>query len=176
VGANPGIETQGTELDTGLKLGELLPLNTYWEMTRGLYRPFECSLRSGTSDVYTHEMPGGQYTNLKFQSQSLGLEEQWEEVKLSYAMANRVLGDIVKVSVVRSQSVGWRFRSRRSSMARDIWSRFLTACRYAATRVGVVLPGCVMLAHPLHSPPPHQGDALREKTDPHLRRLVVCIR
>lgn len=67
-------------------------------MTRGLYRPFECSLRSGTSDVYTHEMPGGQYTNLKFQSQSLGLDEQWEEVKLSYAMANRVLGDIVKVS------------------------------------------------------------------------------
>ena len=46
-------------------------------------------------------MPGGQYTNLKFQSQSLGLEEQWEEVKLSYAMANRVLGDIVKVSASR---------------------------------------------------------------------------
>ena len=45
-------------------------------------------------------MPGGQYTNLKFQSQSLGLEEQWEEVKLSYAMANRVLGDIVKVSAL----------------------------------------------------------------------------
>jgi pyruvate carboxylase len=92
------VSTQGTELDTGLSLAEVLPLNTYWEQTRGLYRPFECSLRSGTTDVYTHEMPGGQYTNLKFQSQSLGLEEQWEDVKLSYAMANRVLGDIVKVT------------------------------------------------------------------------------
>ena len=57
----------------GLPNWQVLKMNEYWEQTRGLYRPFECSLRSGTSDVFSHEMPGGQYTNLKFQATSLGL-------------------------------------------------------------------------------------------------------
>eukprot|EP00241_Pyramimonas_parkeae_P000178 CAMPEP_0114243830 /NCGR_PEP_ID=MMETSP0058-20121206/11004_1 /TAXON_ID=36894 /ORGANISM="Pyramimonas parkeae, CCMP726" /LENGTH=1264 /DNA_ID=CAMNT_0001356707 /DNA_START=106 /DNA_END=3901 /DNA_ORIENTATION=- len=92
------VSAEGGKLDTRLKLDEVLPLAEYWEQARGLYRPYECSLRSGTSDVYTHEMPGGQYTNLKFQASSLGLEDQWDSVKLGYAMANRVLGDIVKVT------------------------------------------------------------------------------
>jgi len=89
---------QGNDWDTGLKLDEILPLITYWEQVRGLYQPYECSLRSGTSDVYMHEMPGGQYTNLKFQASTMGLADQWDKVKVGYAMANRVLGDIVKVT------------------------------------------------------------------------------
>lgn len=67
------------------------------EQTRALYTPFEATLKATSSDVYYHQMPGGQYTNLKFQAQSLGLGDQWEKVKTSYAAANRALGDIVKV-------------------------------------------------------------------------------
>ncbi|KAA6420341.1 MAG: pyruvate carboxylase [Trebouxia sp. A1-2] len=88
----------GTDLDTGINPNQLARLNTFWEQTRGLYAPFESDLRSTSSDVYQHEMPGGQYTNLKFQSLSLGLGEQWEKVKTAYAQANRALGDIVKVT------------------------------------------------------------------------------
>lgn len=64
--------TQGTELDTGLNLAQVSKLSVFWEQTRELYSPFESSLRSSSADVYYHEMPGGQYTNLKFQSLSLG--------------------------------------------------------------------------------------------------------
>ncbi|KAL3135464.1 hypothetical protein ABBQ38_005949 [Trebouxia sp. C0009 RCD-2024] len=83
---------------TGINPGQLARLNTFWEQTRGLYAPFESDVRSASSDVYQHEMPGGQFTNLKFQSLSLGLGEQWEQVKAAYAQANRALGDIVKVT------------------------------------------------------------------------------
>jgi len=92
------VSTEGTGMDTGLQLSQVLKMNEYWDQARGLYRPYECSLRSGTTDVYSHEMPGGQYTNLKFQAASMGLGAQWEKVKLAYAMANDVLGDIVKVT------------------------------------------------------------------------------
>lgn len=86
-------------LETGIKPEAILPLVAFWEQTRGLYAPFEADMRAGSSDVYLHEMPGGQYTNLKFQAYSLGLgSERWEEVKIAYAAANRVLGDIVKVT------------------------------------------------------------------------------
>ena len=88
----------GTELDTGINAEELLPLIDYWDLTRTVYSPFESTLRSPSSEVYYHEMPGGQYTNLKFQAQSLGLGEEWQRVKDAYAAANRALGDIVKVT------------------------------------------------------------------------------
>ena len=87
-----------TPQDTGINANSILGLSSYWEQVRQLYSPFESGLLSGSSDVYIHEMPGGQYTNLKFQSQSLGLGNNWEEVKVSYAAANRVLGNIVKVT------------------------------------------------------------------------------
>jgi pyruvate carboxylase len=58
---------------------------------------FESNMRYCSSDVYQHEMPGGQYTNLKFQAASLGLGDSWGKVQQSYAAANRALGDIVKV-------------------------------------------------------------------------------
>ncbi|MEM9696502.1 MAG: biotin/lipoyl-containing protein, partial [Myxococcota bacterium] len=73
-------------------------LNAYWEVARGLYAPFETGLTGYAPDLYEHEIPGGQYTNLRFQAQQLGLLERWEDVKRSYAAANRLLGDIVKVT------------------------------------------------------------------------------
>jgi len=90
--------TAQTELDTGLDLAEVSAVNEYWEECRGIYAPFESGQKSGSADVYVHEMPGGQYTNLLYQSSQLGLSGQWGQVKKSYAEANRLLGDIVKVT------------------------------------------------------------------------------
>eukprot|EP00188_Purpureofilum_apyrenoidigerum_P004536 Plantae.Rhodophyta-Purpureofilum_apyrenoidigerum.ctg5190.p1 GENE.Plantae.Rhodophyta-Purpureofilum_apyrenoidigerum.ctg5190~~Plantae.Rhodophyta-Purpureofilum_apyrenoidigerum.ctg5190.p1 ORF type:complete len:594 (-),score=120.54 Plantae.Rhodophyta-Purpureofilum_apyrenoidigerum.ctg5190:589-2370(-) len=73
-------------------------LHDYWDTLRGHYAPFEQGARSTAVDVFEHEMPGGQYTNLMFQSQSLGLAKQWKDVKKAYADANRILGNIVKVT------------------------------------------------------------------------------
>ncbi|CBN79581.1 pyruvate carboxylase [Ectocarpus siliculosus] len=84
-------------LDTGLDMDEITKVNDYWEECRGLYAPFESGQKSGSADVYNHEMPGGQYTNLLFQSQQLGLSGRWPHIKRAYASANRLLGDIIKV-------------------------------------------------------------------------------
>lgn len=90
--------TTGSEFDTGISLTDANVLNEYWEECRGLYAPFESGQKSGSADVYIHEMPGGQYTNLMYQSTQLGLSGQWSQVKKAYAMANRLLGDIIKVT------------------------------------------------------------------------------
>jgi pyruvate carboxylase len=90
--------TAGTPLETGINLGQLQDLNDYWQQVRELYSCFDPGLTSGSSDVYMHEMPGGQYTNLLFQSRSLGLGDQWPRIKKAYAEANQVLGNIVKVT------------------------------------------------------------------------------
>lgn len=89
---------QNTPLDTGISLKDISTINDYWEDVRGLYGPWESGQKSGSSDVYLHEMPGGQYTNLLFQSQQLGLTGQWPAVKDAYAEANELLGRIVKVT------------------------------------------------------------------------------
>ncbi|KAG5179986.1 putative carboxylase [Tribonema minus] len=89
---------KGSELDTGLDMDQIAAVNDYWEEARGLYAPFESGQKSGSADVYNHEMPGGQYTNLLFQSQQLGLSGQWSQIKKAYASANRLLGDIIKVT------------------------------------------------------------------------------
>lgn len=89
---------KGTQYDTGINAAELNAINEYWEGCRELYAPFESGQKSGSADVYMHEMPGGQYTNLLFQSQQLGLAGQWPSIKKAYAAANRLLGDIVKVT------------------------------------------------------------------------------
>ena len=65
---------------------------------RAQYRAFESDLRFGASEVYLHEMPGGQFTNLKEQARSLGLEARWHEVARTYAEVNMLFGDIVKVT------------------------------------------------------------------------------
>jgi pyruvate carboxylase len=87
-----------TARDTGMSLAEIQGLANYWEQARGLYAPFESGLKSGSSDVYFHEMPGGQYTNLQFQARQLGLAERWPAIKHAYAAANRLCGDIIKVT------------------------------------------------------------------------------
>mmetsp|Transcript_33331 Transcript_33331/g.39165 ORF Transcript_33331/g.39165 Transcript_33331/m.39165 type:complete len:1200 (+) Transcript_33331:86-3685(+) len=80
-----------------IKIDDLSGLNDYWSIIKKHYSPFE-QIVSGSSDVFKHQMPGGQYTNLMFQSQSMGLSHQWNKVKDSYHDANLVLGDIVKVT------------------------------------------------------------------------------
>jgi pyruvate carboxylase len=87
-----------TERDTGLDQTALDDLSRYWAAVRDLYYPFEEGLKAPGPDVYQHEMPGGQYTNLRQQSKSLGLEQRWPEVCEAYATANRLVGDIVKVT------------------------------------------------------------------------------
>ncbi|MCA9651488.1 MAG: pyruvate carboxylase [Myxococcales bacterium] len=89
---------RGTPRDTGLTLEVLQGLENYWEQARQLYAPFESGLKSGSTDVYFHEMPGGQYTNLQFQARQLGLAERWPAIKRAYAQANHLLGDLVKVT------------------------------------------------------------------------------
>jgi pyruvate carboxylase len=87
----------GTDLATDLDPKRLNALNEYWEEARAMYAPFESGQLTGGADVYEHEMPGGQLTNLLYQSKQLGLSGQWSKIKHAYAGANRLLGDIVKV-------------------------------------------------------------------------------
>ena len=87
-----------TERDTGLDVGAIREMSNYWEAVRHQYAAFESGLEAPASEVYLHEMPGGQFTNLKAQARSLGLEERWHEVAQAYADANRMFGDIVKVT------------------------------------------------------------------------------
>ncbi|MDR1990492.1 MAG: pyruvate carboxylase [Acidobacteriaceae bacterium] len=87
-----------TDRDTGLDLRALDNLSTYWAAVRELYYPFEEGLKAPGPDVYRHEMPGGQYTNLRQQARNLGLEHRWDEVCDAYAAANQLVGDIVKVT------------------------------------------------------------------------------
>ncbi|WP_127903409.1 pyruvate carboxylase [Solirhodobacter olei] len=87
-----------TPRDTGLDITAIRRLSNYWELVRGQYTAFESGLPAPASEVYLHEMPGGQFTNLKAQARSLGLEERWHEVAQTYADVNRMFGDIVKVT------------------------------------------------------------------------------
>jgi pyruvate carboxylase len=87
-----------TERDTELDLRALDEISRYWAAVRELYYPFEEGLKAPESDVYNHEMPGGQYTNLKQQANSLGLGGRWQEVCDAYVTANQLVGDIVKVT------------------------------------------------------------------------------
>ena len=87
-----------TERDTGLDIAEIRKISGYWEQARAQYSAFESGLQAPASEVYLHEMPGGQFTNLKAQARSLGLEERWEDVAQTYADVNQMFGDIVKVT------------------------------------------------------------------------------
>uniref|UniRef100_A0A672MDW0 pyruvate carboxylase n=1 Tax=Sinocyclocheilus grahami TaxID=75366 RepID=A0A672MDW0_SINGR len=92
--------TKGTKLDTGVSLDRVFDYSEYWEVARGLYTPFDCTatMKSGNADVYENEIPGGQYTNLHFQAHSMGLGNKFKEVKKAYAEANKLLGDLIKVT------------------------------------------------------------------------------
>jgi pyruvate carboxylase len=87
-----------TNRDTGLDPDAIRRLSFYWEGVRTQYAAFESDLQSGASEVYLHEMPGGQFTNLREQAHSLGLESRWHEVARAYRDANDLFGDIVKVT------------------------------------------------------------------------------
>jgi pyruvate carboxylase len=87
-----------TDRDTGLDIAAIREISNYWEAVRSQYAAFESGLPAPASEVYLHEMPGGQFTNLKAQARSLGLEERWHEVAQAYADANQMFGDIVKVT------------------------------------------------------------------------------
>lgn len=84
---------------SGLDQGAVRELSHYWEQVRRGYSAFESDIRSGTSDVYIHAMPGGQYTNLREQARGLGVaDERWPDVATAYAQVNEMFGDIVKVT------------------------------------------------------------------------------
>jgi pyruvate carboxylase len=89
---------RNTERDTGLDQQALDELSRYWAGVRELYYPFEEALKAPGPDVYQHEMPGGQYTNLRQQARNLGLEQRWPQICAAYAAANALFGDIVKVT------------------------------------------------------------------------------
>ena len=88
----------GSERDPGLDTETIRRISFYWEAVRNQYAAFESDLKGPASEVYLHEMPGGQFTNLKEQARSLGLETRWHEVAQAYADVNRMFGDIVKVT------------------------------------------------------------------------------
>ena len=89
---------QGTERDTGLDLDQLQHLTDYWEDIRKRYDSFEAGIKCPATDIYRYEIPGGQYTNLKPQVESLGLGDRFTDVKENYRVVNQMLGDIVKVT------------------------------------------------------------------------------
>ena len=87
-----------TSRDTELNIDDIRLINNYWEHVRDQYAAFESGSSAPASEVYLHEMPGGQFTNLKAQARSLGLEEKWPEIAKTYADVNQMFGDIVKVT------------------------------------------------------------------------------
>ncbi|HWV19587.1 MAG TPA: pyruvate carboxylase [Devosia sp.] len=89
---------EGSDRDPQLDPRAIRQISFYWEAVRTQYRAFESDLKGGASEVYLHEMPGGQFTNLKEQARSLGLETRWHEVAQTYADVNKMFGDIVKVT------------------------------------------------------------------------------
>jgi pyruvate carboxylase len=87
-----------TPRDTGLDLDALNVCADYWEVVRTWYAAFDTGPKSGTAGVYLHEMPGGQFTNLKEQAESMGLGDRWPEIARMYRDVNLAFGDIVKVT------------------------------------------------------------------------------
>ncbi|MFD1344680.1 pyruvate carboxylase [Litorisediminicola beolgyonensis] len=87
-----------TERDTGLDISAIREISDYWQQVRLQYAAFESAMQSPASEVYLHEMPGGQFTNLRAQARSMGLEERWPEIARTYADVNQMFGDIVKVT------------------------------------------------------------------------------
>jgi pyruvate carboxylase len=87
-----------TRRDTGLEFDALQATADYWEQVRRCYFPFESGQLAASAEVYRHEMPGGQYTNLQKQAEALGLGDRWHDVCRAYAEVNRLFGDIIKVT------------------------------------------------------------------------------
>ena len=102
---NLGTIVEMLEGASGVDANALRDISDYWEKVRGFYAAFESDMRAGASEVYVHEMPGGQFTNLKEQARAMGLAGRWHEVARAYAEVNAMFGDIVKVTP-SSKAVG----------------------------------------------------------------------
>ncbi|MBF0614745.1 MAG: pyruvate carboxylase [Magnetococcales bacterium] len=89
---------RNTPHDTGLDIESIRSISTYWEQVRRHYAGFESRQYAGASEVYLHEMPGGQFTNLRQQARSLGIDAHWDQVAHAYARVNELFGDIPKVT------------------------------------------------------------------------------
>ncbi|MDH3666100.1 MAG: pyruvate carboxylase [Paracoccaceae bacterium] len=96
---------QHQERETGLNLDAVRDISSYWEEVRAMYAGFESDMRSGTAEVYLHEMPGGQVTNLRAQARAMGLEDRWHDVARAYAEVNAMFGDVIKVTPI-AKTVG----------------------------------------------------------------------
>ncbi|PNG27087.1 pyruvate carboxylase [Methylocella silvestris] len=142
--------------DTGLDPEIIRQLSFYWEAVRMQYAAFESDLKAGTSEVYLHEMPGGQFTNLREQARGLGLETRWHEVAKAYRAANDLFGDIVKVTP-SSKVVG--------DMALMMVSQNLTPQDVLDPERDIAFPTSVvdMLAGDLGQPPGGWPPALQAK-------------
>lgn len=89
---------EGTFHAPNFNIQNVEQLNRYWEDTRKYYADFEDGMPAASTEVYTHQMPGGQYTNLKQQAKGVGLEDRWDDIKAAYTVVNHMFGDIVKVT------------------------------------------------------------------------------
>ncbi|TDT75033.1 pyruvate carboxylase [Litoreibacter halocynthiae] len=145
-----------TERDTGLDIKTVRQISDYWEAVRGQYAAFESGMQAPASEVYLHEMPGGQFTNLKAQARSVGLEERWHEVAQTYADVNQMFGDIVKVTP-SSKVVG--------DMALMMVSQGLTREQVEDPNTDVAFPDSVidMMRGNLGQPPGGWPKAIQKK-------------
>lgn len=89
---------ENTDRDTGINLDDIQKLSDYWSAVRPVYSKFESGLKSGSTEIYKYEIPGGQYSNLKPQIESFGLGHRFFEIKEMYKRVNDMMGDIVKVT------------------------------------------------------------------------------
>lgn len=89
---------ENTDRDTGMDIEKVEEISKYWEAVRPVYANFESDLKSGTTEIYRYEIPGGQYSNLKPQVESFGLGHKFKEVKEMYKDVNQMVGDIIKVT------------------------------------------------------------------------------
>ncbi|MEP3300560.1 MAG: pyruvate carboxylase, partial [Roseibium sp.] len=147
---------QHTDRDTGIDMKAVREISDYWEEVRGHYAAFETGMQAPSSEVYLHEMPGGQFTNLKAQAASMGLEDRWPEVARTYADVNQMFGDIVKVTP-SSKVVG--------DMALMMVASELTVADVMDPDKDVAFPESVidMLAGNLGQPPGGWPEAIQKK-------------
>ncbi|KTR05785.1 pyruvate carboxylase [Aureimonas ureilytica] len=147
---------RGSERDPGLDQEAIRRISFYWEAVRNQYAAFESDLKGPASEVYLHEMPGGQFTNLKEQARSLGLETRWHEVAQAYADANAMFGDIVKVTP-SSKVVG--------DMALMMVAQDLTVADVESPTRDIAFPDSVvaMLRGDLGQPPGGWPEGLQRK-------------
>ncbi|MEO0370232.1 MAG: pyruvate carboxylase [Pseudomonadota bacterium] len=145
-----------TDRDTGLDIGAVREISDYWDSVRAHYAAFETGMQAPSSEVYLHEMPGGQFTNLKAQARSLGLEDRWPQVAQTYADVNAMFGDIVKVTP-SSKVVG--------DMALMMVSQGLTRDDVENPGKDVVFPDSVvdMMRGNLGQPPGGWPDTIQKK-------------